>query len=247
MAVSVLVHAILNSADVARCEGVSCREARPLEFLDETPLAAAYSQLPRANAEARVAELLAYAQGIHELFQQVTVLPMRYGCWLDTLQELRPWLCRHRSGLQACLAQVEGCVEMSTRIIPAAGRGEPPSRNSLASLPHATAVSASSGPGASYLRARRQRFEQRDGQKDAFEQTMRRFRTALAGLYVKSVAEQHSAMPAGCWSLHFLVPRPQCEAFRRALGDLAAAAPEKLLLTGPWPPYNFADYKVPGC
>ena len=244
----VLVHAILDSADAARVGNSSCLEGRPLEFLDEAPLAAAYSQRTRAPEAASVAELLAYAEGIHELFQRVTVLPMRYGCWLDSLEQLRKWLRQHRSGLQACLAQVEGCVEMSCRILAGEAAGGPGSGERPAARDEqASDASSAAGPGASYLRARRQHFEQQDEQKEAFGQTVRRLETGLAGLFVKSVAEQHSAMPAGCSSLHFLVPRARCDDFRRAWGELATVLPEKLLLTGPWPPYNFADYKSPGC
>jgi hypothetical protein len=40
-------------------------------------------------------------------------------------------------------------------------------------------------------------------------------------------------------SLYFLVPGSAVESFRQAFRHLSATEPARLLLSGPWPPYNF--------
>jgi len=40
-------------------------------------------------------------------------------------------------------------------------------------------------------------------------------------------------------SMYFLVPRPAQGAFREAARGLSAPGPAAVLLSGPWPPYNF--------
>jgi len=39
--------------------------------------------------------------------------------------------------------------------------------------------------------------------------------------------------------LYFLVPRPAQGAFREVARGLSAQGPGAVLLSGPWPPYNF--------
>jgi hypothetical protein len=40
-------------------------------------------------------------------------------------------------------------------------------------------------------------------------------------------------------SLYFLVPKTVLGRFRRAFGELASNESARVMLTGPWPPYNF--------
>jgi hypothetical protein len=63
---------------------------------------------------------------------------------------------------------------------------------------------------------------------------------AFGGLYVRSRTEQAAAKEGRLLSIFFLVPRENVGLFREAFRRLQGRAPEKMLLTGPWPPYNFA-------
>jgi hypothetical protein len=47
--------------------------------------------------------------------------------------------------------------------------------------------------------------------------------------------------------LFFLVPRPAVDSFRLAFRQLTKSESARLLLSGPWPPYNFvASESRPG-
>lgn len=276
-----LVHVILWNDAAVRVGSAAGLDGRPLEFVAEGMLAAACSRVPTTDATPDVGQLLAYARVVNDLFQRVTVLPMRYGCWLDHERELRQLLSRNEAAFQACLQQVEGCVEMGVRVLPTElgslelpatstpsldplrdtlplvpGRTAAQPENDSTTSPRWNASLADSGdaeaaadgarPGMNYLLARRKRYDNKDGQKRGFEQAVHRIQTALAGRFVKSVAEQHHTGRGGYWSLYFLVRREAGDAFRAAYGELEGILTEKLLLTGPWPPYNFVDWRNPG-
>jgi hypothetical protein len=46
-------------------------------------------------------------------------------------------------------------------------------------------------------------------------------------------------------SLHFLVARTAAEDFRERVQRLALPGEVKVLISGPWPPYNFVDHAGP--
>jgi hypothetical protein len=101
-----------------------------------------------------------------------------------------------------------------------------------------------SRPGTGYLLARQRRYAVQDDCKDVFARLTLRIQNALTGLFVKSVAEQHATRQGGLWSLYFLVRRNDSDRFRTAFAGLQGSLGEKLLLTGPWPPYNFVSGKT---
>jgi len=73
-------------------------------------------------------------------------------------------------------------------------------------------------------------------------------RGALEGLAVKCREERSSApaSPLGrVLSLFFLVRRENVERFREAFRQLQQETSAKMLLTGPWPPYNFVGSPRP--
>lgn len=241
-----LVHGILRSSDVWRAGPTRDAAGETFDFISAGVLAAACSRTPATDAPPEVAQLLAYARGIHALFQRVTVLPMRYGCWLDHREDLCQWLQRNEPALRDRLQQVDGCVEMGARILPVPSLAAVPQSPPPADPPKQPSSQAAAGAGRNYLLARQGRYSRKDQDKDAFSQTTQAIQTALKGLFVQSLAQQHGPPPGRYWSLYFLVRREQCEQFRSAFAALDVAIAEKLLLTGPWPPYNFADWKSSG-
>ena len=71
-----------------------------------------------------------------------------------------------------------------------------------------------------------------------YRQAAERCRAQFAGLFVKCTTEAPSPrLPL--LSLYFLVPRPAVTSFRQAFRQLTETESARLLLSGPWPPYNF--------
>lgn len=250
-----LVYAILATHDAARAAAAGTVQGLPLAWVAEGPLTAACSAAPDSSTAPAVPQLLAFARMVEGLFAQATVLPLRYGCWLESEQEIRQLLTRNATAFQTSLQLVHGCVEMEISILPQTARvaglppTAPPSSPATAEPPPdrgGDGAEQAARQGTVYLLARRQRYTDEDARQDTFTRTALSIQNALTGLFVKSVAEQHAARHGGLWSLYFLVRRPDSDRFRRAFTVLQASLGEKLLLTGPWPPYNFVSGKTPG-
>ena len=62
---------------------------------------------------------------------------------------------------------------------------------------------------------------------------------------MKCREDRSSAADGRLLSLFFLVRRENVERFREAFGQLQQETSAKMLLTGPWPPYNFVGSPCP--
>jgi gas vesicle protein GvpL/GvpF len=205
---------------------------QPLQLVSEAGLAIVFARVPSAPPTPTVASLLHYARVIELLHQQCPVLPMRYGCLLDGEDQLRNLLRRRHAIFQACLQELKGSAEMSLRILSASPGGELEPRLVPGPLP---------GGGAAYLAARRAHYLAQDRQR--WQESCRGdgLRHALRGLYRDSRTERSDLKGCSLISVHFLVPLEGTESFRAAFRQFQQHSPLKLLLSGPWPPYNFAD------
>ena len=239
-----LVHAILWRQDVARAGLAIGSDSGRVAISGAGTLAAAWSSIGAAGAAPDVPELLSYARVVQDLFQRATVLPLRYGHCLGGEQELCQLLIRNETALQEGLRRVEGCVEIGLRILTADVDLQDERREHQPSTAPAERPASVSGPGIAYLLKRRRRFQDSDGCRKAFECVTRRIQDAFAGLYRSAVAEPPG--PRGSGSLCFLIRREHGELFRRAFRELQPSLPEKLLLSGPWPPYHFVAWKTSG-
>ena len=62
----------------------------------------------------------------------------------------------------------------------------------------------------------------------------------LSGCYTEQRREISQADQGRLVSLYFLTPRSTVERFRHRAREIHPPGGAKLLLSGPWPPYNFA-------
>jgi hypothetical protein len=191
-------------------------------------LCAALSEVPQtqepsgAGGDARLNDLIAYAKTIEAFNRRETVVPMRYGCCFATAVEVRQWIRGCAGQLRALLERLDGCIEMGIRALPldtgwAAALTRP-----------RTAAS-----GTAYLAARRGEL----ALAACCDQIAMSIRAALTGRFRQCVMQVQCWQRAPMVSLFFLVEREGIGAFREAFGELAANA--ALMLSGPWPPYNF--------
>jgi hypothetical protein len=207
-------------------------DGEPLRAVVEAGLALVFAHVTDAAAHPAVPELLAYARVIEALHQHGPVLPMRYGCLFDNKDQLYDFLCRHQAAFQTRLCELEGCSEMSLRVLSpdAAGEESEPQQ-----------VVEPEGSGAAYLAARRTCYLVREDQRRQATRLSDKVRQAFQGLFCASRTEQPATKGCSIISLHFLVPSEFIEPLRAAFHQLQLTTSQKLLLSGPWPPYNFAN------
>ena len=109
--------------------------------------------------------------------------------------------------------------------------------------------------GRAYLTSRKAHYEQEDKLGKETDTIIEQYRNAFSGLYIKfkaehpsidnlkfSIVNHQSQTPNPLVSLYFLVPRQSVERFRRVFRRICREQSAKVLLSGPWPPYNFVTH-----
>jgi hypothetical protein len=167
---------------------------------------------------------------------------MRYGTLFPGEPQVARYLADRGREQAALLREVEGCEEMGIRLLLPAPP-TPSGRRSPQQDVGREAPAASSGK--AFLAARRARYAEAQRVTEELQFWAERCRSALAGLFVKSteelrtVCDPQTKTPKALLSLYFLVPRASVPHFRRRFRKLPPAGEGQLLLSGPWPPYNF--------
>jgi hypothetical protein len=212
---------------------------RPVYQVAHRRLSAAISQVDSTDLAADLPRVRAYERVVLSCHRQGAIIPMRYGCVLPRESEVIQLLDEHSRQYEDLLQELEGCVEMGLRVLLASGpwvAAAPEGSREVAGPPPPEA--APSRPGLAYLLARKAHFAQEDRWTQEYRQAAERYLAQFSGLFAKAKTEGPSPrLPL--LSLYFLVPRRAVASFRQAFRHLAAAESARLLLSGPWPPYNF--------
>jgi len=199
----------------------------------EGGLAAACSMVPDGCATPTVPRATAYAWVVAALHKVAAVVPFRYGNSLENREQVLELMQAHRAEFLRSLEEVEGCDEMGLRVL-LEDRPGPAYASSACAPP--------GGAGRKYLEGRRAHYAAEECDEALAAQAAAEARGALEGLAVKC-REDRSSAPANplgrVLSLFFLVRRKDVERFREAFRQLEQETSAKMLLTGPWPPYNF--------
>jgi Gas vesicle synthesis protein GvpL/GvpF len=174
---------------------------------------------------------LTHAAVVRSVLDRTTPLPFRFGT-LVTEQQLSSYISVRKPALRQKLAHVRACVEMSVKIIwqlPTDDQEEHP---------------ITQGAGATFLAEKRREIlgdERRSAQATAISTWLR---DTLSGLIRD---EQITVRPAEklVLSAAHLVERAIIPKYRETMVAARQARPElHFLLSGPWPPYSFANIEL---
>ena len=222
----------------------------PVRLIETSGLGAAVSRVDSSEFTPSVGRALAYAEVVEALHADRAVLPLRYGCVLGQESDVVE-LLRTQSGTYAeQLRGLDGCVEMGIRVPtterPSAGSGRPELVEGRGSSGKGDCHVKStawrgdvSGPfsGMAYLGRRKEFYAERERRAHEAAASVQRLCAALAGLFLRCKTEHCVALGS---TLHFLVKREGLSSFRAAVLRIDLTERARLLLSGPWPPYNFA-------
>ena len=226
-------------------------EGEPVTLFARKGLSAAVSKISGANLAPELGKLLAYGKVIESLHRNYTVIPMRFGCLVENRPQLAELLQRNSLNYQRLLLELEGCAEMGIRFLPPAERSgwvpqvraDPRSGNSPA---NPTGRNPSAPSGRAYLANQKLHYDSVDRSTQNIAAVIQSCRKAFAGLYRQCRTETRSSLAppltirAPLLSLNFLVSKNCVKPFRQVFRENCAQRSGELLLTGPWPPYNFA-------
>jgi hypothetical protein len=255
-----LVYCVLDNSlgkDLSLPPGV---HGSPVQILQYNSLGAAVSRgghfrdiLSLADAK----HAISYQKVVESIHRETTTLPMRYGCLMRDENEVVGMLREHSSQFIAAIQQVRGCSEFGMRILLPEESGKDRTDGSPVETGVAEPGCQYSRGGKAYLLARAKHFAGEDRlvqrQKDVLNECLDTFR----GTFVKwnSKVSQHRLPVAQAednrrcggqthnitclLSLFFLVEVTKEQAFREAFCNLNLTSYLKVIMTGPWPPYNF--------
>ena len=225
----IIVYAI-TSTDIGRMTGRGIAREK-LRALRVGHVVAVVGEL-HSTPDPIEANLRKYDRVMRAISQRASaLLPVRFGTTVRDLDELTLILGARQKVLRARLKAVRNRAQMTVRVVmePGSGIRDPGSETRDV---EARDVEASGSRGTGYLRAR------------ARAATLPEFapiRVALTRWIRGERVEKRGTVA----TIYHLVPRASAETYRRALEATARATGVRLLVSGPFPPYAFADPLAP--
>ncbi len=232
-------------------------DGQPIMVVSHNGLGASVSPSVHPNLTPDITRIQAYQRIIERFNHDRTVIPMRYGCLFPDKEEVGRYLGQRAHYYLSLLSELKGSVEMGIRVMMSEAQCPPgPTRRTRPTRP--------TGPntqfprsGKQYLSARKAHYSREDRNLKEIEHIIAQIRSAFSGLFVRFKSElaptgltgptRQTVSPFSnrVLSLYFLVRRASVESFRQAFRRVSKRGPHKLLLSGPWPPYNFVTPERP--
>jgi hypothetical protein len=184
--------------------------------------------------------VLRHNEVVSRVLRRTTPLPFRFGTLVSEAR-LREYAEANRAALEAALARVRGCVEMSVKIMWDAAQD---ARREASSLPETDDITSpqAEGLGATYLRAKLREFAGGAALKERSEEIA----AWLAGALGDAVRETRARLsPEDTLVVRaaHLVERERLDVYRERVRAAREERVESLrfLTSGAWPPYSFCD------
>jgi len=235
------LYCILQSPGDGALTMPECPNGHPLHIIENHGLCAAVGNIPDTGAVGTTTEVLEYHRIIASFHDRLAVIPFRFGTILDSAADVERLLERKAEQYAKLLQELEGCSEMGIRAI-----GEEPRRQTPPpDAANDVRGSFSGNPGTQYMSRLKVQHQQAHVASQADERAMERYRAPFDGIFRKFRSEvsrskgTNDSADSVIRSLYFLVPKQSLHRFRQTFAELAAREDARLLLSGPWPPYNF--------
>ncbi|MBF2083222.1 GvpL/GvpF family gas vesicle protein [Thermoleptolyngbya sp. C42_A2020_037] len=169
--------------------------------------------------------VLHHDQVIREVFEQVPVLPLRFGTQFVSQEKLLEHLHVNAAAYQATLTRLVGQAEYTLKLSPRSPESSAPS-------PLATA-----GTGRDYFLAKKQQFQQQLDRQQQQQAELLKLKEAIAQDYP---ALQIDAPRDGIERLHLLVKRTDEALLHESLEEWRSRCPGwQMALSEALPPYHF--------
>lgn len=233
---SSLLYCIFEGAEQHLTEPLLGVGGQPISVIVRNGLGAGLSRIADSDLAPHVSGIIAYEKVIESFYRDRTVIPMSYGCVFEKEAQVLQLLEERGKQYKALLKDLEGCVEMGIRVLlENVERAERQARRRIHHSPSCIPPTT----GAAYLAAQRERYKTADQMSLEESRMLEKIYSPLSGLFARSKEESSSLAGHRLLSLCFLVPRNSLECFRRAFRYIRLNEYARLLLSGPWPPYNF--------
>lgn len=178
-----------------------------------------------ARPEASVARIQQHNAVVEAaITEAVTPVPVRFGQWVESEQQLRAQMSERIARFREGLRLFAGALEFGLRAL------DPQRPPAQVVRPEPVTT------GRAYLTALREQLRAREGDTEIREL----IRGEFAGI-VRAERFDETQGPHGLLSVAHLVARTDFDAYRQRVRNLRERAPHlRFLASGPWPPYSFA-------
>jgi hypothetical protein len=210
-------------------------QGRDVKFVVGCGLCAIVSEITDPKGAPPVTELLVYCKVVEDLHRLQAVVPMRYGCFLGGIEEIRNALKERRHQYTTLLGQLEGHVEMGLRILLPINGWRPRQVETT----QGRDAFHPAADGRAYLALRRVHYQRQNEISQWCQESIDCYIQSFYGLFAKHRTETDIKNGGFICSLYFLTPESMVDRFRQAFGRTAENGEVKAMLSGPWPPYNF--------
>jgi len=165
-----------------------------------------------------------------------SIIPCRFGTLFPDDKKILMLLKEQHARLDALLTKLEGKIEVSIQA----------AFNLAATVaPEASKVEESEDPlpkGVNYLLKKKEQFDIIKQLKEEADRFTQELNQVTSPLWSNVKVQKRSTSEALLLSLCYLVGHQELPAFKRAYQGFKSGKPNlKLLYTGPWLPYSFAD------
>jgi hypothetical protein len=209
--------------------------------MEKHGLCAAFSEVSDGAGAFDVSRAMQHHKVIESFFDRITVVPFRFETVLEDLLDLELLLKERCDYYKEILRRLDGCAEMGIRAMVHESKAAPAAASEAGGFPSPDEPN----PGKLFLWSRRIHYADESLLAEKHEEVSAKFRAAFGGLFKEFRSEasrlevKGSDPGAVLISLYFLVPKEHLMSFRHRFDVLESADSSKLLLSGPWPPYNF--------
>jgi hypothetical protein len=211
--------------------GVSGASVRLVEFDED--LSAVVSVCGTDAFAVNRRNALAHHEVVRSITEKTTPLPARFGT-LVTVEQLRIYVSTHQQAIKAKLAHVRGGVEMTVRMIRA-----------LANTPQESQTEETIGPGTAFLLEKRREILREKTGAAQREQLSTWLHERLGDLIKEqkiSITPSETVILARA---DHLIDRAKVQEYRGKMGAAIQERPDiRFLVSGPWPPYSFANIEL---
>jgi len=196
-------------------------------------ISALISEVAPGHLSGDARNALAHQCVIQGAFERSTsVIPCRFGALFADEQQVLALVTTHYTRLEANLTRLRDRVEIGVRVL-VDGIEAPVVR---------TLETERLPDGARYLLGKRQRYDVARALSERAECLVRALNTATAPLWADVNVGTRARESGLLLSLSYLLDRKNLSAFMHAYQQFKDGQPGlKLLRSGPWPPYSFAD------
>lgn len=225
------VYAIAHRDDAARAA-----TAHALLSIAEGPLAAVGVWIDSAAPSPAIDAIRRFEQTTRAIFEHTSIIPTRYPSVFQNESEARRFLACRRDHLLHVLERLSSACELAIHL----SRSQPATSSPSRLAPAPPLVESSTRTGAAYLEAKR--LEQNAALPvgpDMIELSQRELRPMLALARAWKLEGPRPTMPFD--SLLMLVDRSKADDLASCFTSLRPYFPSPAILTGPAPPYSFAD------